>query len=118
MEEEDEQQAPSRSVVEPGRNDRQRRRAHREEGKGEMTLGRARDPEKWQMPQRRDHPDQEGRPQHPGDGLYSLQQVSAPSKLFARRSSDEKDEEKGGRNGDPTGRIGQVGDGAPFQDVN
>src|SRR6267143_5399436 len=34
VKEQDKEEAPARTVVEPGRNDRQRDRAHREEGKG------------------------------------------------------------------------------------
>ena len=83
-----------------------------------MALGRAGDAKERQMPEGRNQSDHDRRPEHADDRLHPLEQKSPPSKFLAGRPTDQQDQEKGRRDRQPAGRIRQVGDAAPFQNVD
>src|SRR2546426_3109294 len=70
------------------------------------------------MPQRRNHPNPDGRPEQTQHRLHPLKQETAPPKFFTRWASDQEHEEECRRDGEPTSGIRQVRKGAAFQDVH
>src|SRR2546425_2546624 len=70
------------------------------------------------MPESRDHPDHDGRPQQTERRLPPLKQETAPPKFLTSRASDQEHDEECRRDGQPTSCIRQVRKGAALQDVH
>ena len=70
------------------------------------------------MPDGRDDADDDRRLEHAEDRLHPLQQKSAPSEFLAGWSADQENEDERQRRAQPAGRIEQVRNGTPLQDVD